>query len=230
MDHAGATFRPPTDLQSAASELFRSDSGSTIIVRYLGYRCSHCVRQLLYINSYAEKLRHLGVRVLAISEDTESQWKQLVTQHNVDTSIFGYVSDPDGAVARRLGAQRIERDTLFDLHATIVRVGSSVKYATFSSEPDMDVARIIGALDHSEAMPVAAAPEFIDRYLQREPVATIVAGPQDGIVEPLDLDSRGNLVESCDREQKRFACKPFHVAHNVDFDGQQRRFCYGTEW
>jgi peroxiredoxin/DNA-binding beta-propeller fold protein YncE len=188
MDHAGATFRPPADLQSAASELFRSNSGSTIIVRYLGYRCSHCVRQLLYINSYAEKLRHLGVRVLAISEDTESQWKQLVTQHNVDTSIFEYVSDPDGAVARRLGAQRIERDTLFDLHATIVRVGSSVKYATFSSEPDMDVARIIGALDHSEAMPVAAAPEFIDRYLQREPVATIVAGPQDGIVEPLDLD------------------------------------------
>jgi len=88
MDHAGATFRPPTDLQSAASELFRSDSGSTIIVRYLGYRCSHCVRQLLYINSYAEKLRHFGVRVLAISEDTESQWQQLVTQHNVDTSIF----------------------------------------------------------------------------------------------------------------------------------------------
>jgi peroxiredoxin/DNA-binding beta-propeller fold protein YncE len=157
-------------------------------VRYLGYRCSHCVRQLLYINSYAEKLQRLGVRVLAISEDASSQWQRFVTQHNMDTSIFRYVSDPDGAIARSLGAQRNEQDTLFDLHATIVSVGGRVTYATFSSEPDMDVARIIGALHQSEAMPTAVAPEFIDRYLQREPVATIVAGPQDGIVEPLDLD------------------------------------------
>ena len=188
MTHGGAPFRPPTDLESAASALLPSDSEPTIIIRYLGYRCSHCVRQLLYINSYAEKLRHLGVHILAISEDPTAEWHQLVAQHDVDTTIFAYLSDPEGEHAQRLGARRMERDTLFDLHATIVRVGSSVKYATFSSEPDMDVARIIGALDHSVAMPVAVAPEFIDRYLQREPVATIVAGPQDGIVEPLDLD------------------------------------------
>jgi hypothetical protein len=44
-------------------------SGSVIVIRYLGFSCTHCVQQLTYLNEHAERLARLGVRVIAFSDD-----------------------------------------------------------------------------------------------------------------------------------------------------------------
>ena len=189
MQHDGRTYSAPSDLYRRASVLIAPTSKPTIIIRYLGYTCSHCVRQLIYINSYADQLLKQGIRVVAISQDERSGWEKLVQAHDLNTEIFTYKEDVSGSIARSIGAVRVVNDTLYDLHSTVVLANNSVRYATFTDEPDMDVARIIGsAVEPAAEMPTAVVPEYIDRYLQREPTTTIVAGPNDGVVEPLDLD------------------------------------------
>lgn len=204
MSHQSRVFRAPSDLlaRSAAvlnASLADSSAKAIIIVRYLGYSCSHCVRQIVYLNTYRDLLISRGVRVIAISTDPTERWKQLVVSQDIDSNLFEYVSDPEGAIARSICARRIENDSLFDLHAAIVRVGASITYASFGIEPDMDVARIVGSIPQSsQAVPAAVEPEFIDRYLKQQPTTTIIAGPSEGVVEPLDLDFNRSALHTDD--------------------------------
>ncbi|MBM4179184.1 MAG: redoxin domain-containing protein [Ignavibacteria bacterium] len=199
MTHSGRAFAAPSDLHQRTRSLRGSSSRTTIIVRYLGYNCSHCVRQLLYMNSYAERLQELGVGVIATSQDDRDRWEKLVQAHHLNQEVFTYIEDPSGSIASVLGSTRTVNDTLYDLHSTIVVDSDSVRYSSYTFEPDMDVARIIGAaVEYGGRMPTAVAPEFIDRYLQRQPATTIVAGPSDGVVEPLDLDFNGSYLHPQD--------------------------------
>ena len=189
MVHATTTYEVPDDLSTATVAITPASDRPTIIVRYLGYTCSHCVAQLLYLNSYAEKLKELGVQVVAISNDPLQKWNRLVEQYNLDTRVFRYTADTEGTLARVIKAQRVVNDTIYDLHATIVRVHGRITYATYSSDPDMDVARIVGAtVPLEQQSPDAVDGSYLDRYLTRQPVSTVIAGPQHGVQEPLDLD------------------------------------------
>jgi peroxiredoxin len=194
MVHEGRGFRTPENLSYAASTIVdpagvHPTTAPTIIIRYLGYTCSHCVRQLVYLNTYREHLLSRGIRVIAVSSDSRARWDQLVESQDLDERLFSYLPDADAQIAVRIAAQRVQNDTTFDLHATIVRVGGSITYATYGTEPDMDVARIIGSIpERAQAIPAAIESEFIDRYLKQQPSVTVVAGPNDGIKEPLDLD------------------------------------------
>ena len=194
MLHDGRTFRAPENLLLKTSTILdaaasQTSAAPTIIVRYLGYTCAHCVRQLAYLNTHRAHLLSRGVRVIAVSSDSRDRWQQLVKAQSLDQHLFSYISDVDGEIADRIHARRIESDTMVDLHATIVRVGESITYATYGTEPDMDVARIIGSIpERPEAAPVAVETEYIDRYLQQQPTVAVIGGPDDGIKEPLDLD------------------------------------------
>lgn len=192
MNHDGGTFPAPSrqELASALSGLpIGAADGRVIIVRYLGYRCSHCVEQLTYLNSRAADLRRLGISVVAISADPTKRWNELVRAHGIDEKVFRYLPDTDGSSARRIGAQRLINDTLRDLHATIVVGKGEIKGAVYSDSPYMDVERIIGlAADGAPAVQLATSSEYIDRYLITSPIVTTVAGPTDGIMEPIDLD------------------------------------------
>ncbi|MFM8770803.1 MAG: hypothetical protein ACKOE4_02080 [Candidatus Kapaibacterium sp.] len=192
MKHNGARFPAPTrrELASALSGLpIGSADGNVIIVRYLGYRCSHCVEQLTYLNSHSADLRRLGISVVAMSADPTKRWNDLVRTHSIDETVFRYLPDTDGSTARRIGAQRLINDTLRDFHATIVVSKGDIKGAVYSDSPYMDVERIIGlSSDGASAVQLATSAEYIDRYLTTKPTVTTVAGPSDGIQEPIDLD------------------------------------------
>ncbi len=180
---------PLSDLTRAVSTLpIERMPDRLIIVRYLGYRCSHCVEQLTYLNEHAAELKRLGIGVVAISGDAPQRWADLVRVQQIDTSVFHYMSDQDGAVARVISAQRVINDTLRDLHATIVSVDRNVRMAVYTDSPYMDVARLIG--EASEGLVASPSPtaEYIDRYLSTSPTITTIAGPADGVREPIDLD------------------------------------------
>ena len=160
-----------------------------IAIRYLGYRCQHCVEQLLYLNQQASGLASLGVSVVAISNDPAQRWQDLVESHAIDTTVFRYVPDPDGSIATALGARRILDDSLLDLHTTIVAVDGAVRMAVYSDNPYMDAARMIGEATHGDgATMLRTDGQYIDRYLSNTPLVTTIAGPQDGIKDPIDLD------------------------------------------
>ncbi|MBU3699756.1 MAG: redoxin domain-containing protein [Candidatus Kapabacteria bacterium] len=191
MSHEGGLLPAPPRAELAravASIPLTQSADRVIIVRYLGYRCAHCVEQLTYLNEHASELKRLGISVVAISTDASERWEDLVRVQNIDTSVFGYVADPDGAIARSISAQQIINDTLRDLHATIVRVGAEVRAAVYSDSPYMDVARIIGQASEGIVASPTATTEYVDRYLQDTPTIKVVASPADGIREPIDLD------------------------------------------
>lgn len=201
MNHDGA-FLPAPPIAQITLALQALPVGQTserlIVVRYLGYRCSHCVEQLTYLNQNSAALKQLGIRVLAISKDDADKWRSLVTAYSIDTTVFSYLPDGSGAAARSLGAVRIDNDTQLDLHATIVRVNGLIRAAVYSESPYMDIARIVGLASEGAELARATSAEFIDRYLTATPKATTVAGPSDGIQEPIDLDFNRSFMHGQD--------------------------------
>ena len=201
MNHDGAFLPAPplTDITRCMASLpVGQTSERLIVVRYLGYRCSHCVEQLTYLNQHSATLKRLGIQVLAISNDAVGKWSSLVAAHAIDTSVFSYLADENASVARSLGAERVVDDTRLDLHATFVRVNGLVRAAVYSESPYMDIARIIGLASEGAESARAPSAEFVDRYLTSKPTVTMVAGPSDGIQEPIDLDFNRSLMHGND--------------------------------
>lgn len=200
-EHSSGLF-PAPPLEQVASTVHEIAAGMArgrlVIVRYLGYRCSHCVEQLTYLNQHADELRRLGIKVLATSHDSRDKWSMLVKEYSIDTAVFRYLPDSDDEIARSLGAVRVINDTLRDMHATVAYVDGWVRAAIYSDSPFMDVARIIGLVtDDTRKIPVAES-EYIDRYLSGTPRVTTVAGPSDGIQDPIDLDFNRSAMQGRD--------------------------------
>lgn len=181
---------PPLAQLSGAVHVIAPDmaQGRLIIVRYLGYRCSHCVEQLTYLNQHSDALRRMGISVLAISHDSRETWSMLMREQGLDTAVFRYKPDEYQDIARSLGALRVIDDTLRDLHATIVCERGLVRAAVYTDSPYMDVARIVGLVADTMPQVPTAESEYIDRYLSGTPRVTTIAGPSDGILDPIDLD------------------------------------------
>lgn len=178
--------------QKLTQEFVNSTSkGRVILIRYLGYTCSHCVEQLTYLNQHSEHLARMGIRVVAISEDPAEIGSSMLKKMKYDKSVFTIQSDPDNVIARGLGAVRTELDTAYDLHATMVLIDGVVKFFRLGETPYMDVERVVAvAIGSAQTQNVAmvSSPRFIDRYVDQQIEITQIAGPNDGLFEPLDLD------------------------------------------
>lgn len=170
-----------------------SYSSPTIIVRYLGYTCRHCVEQLTYLNQNAKALKKLRIHVVAFSPDDAETIEQMIDVMKYDTSVISFYSDPDNNASSLIGATRVENDREVDLHAAIVVYKSVVGLSVVSSDPYMDIQRLVST---AVTMRDAKATETIqsvsshpaDRYLAGTVHVTTIAGPADGINQPLDLD------------------------------------------
>jgi len=165
-----------------------------ILVRYLGFGCTHCVEQLTYLNDHADDLKRLGIDVVAFSEDDAWTNSRLIRRMGYDANVLRIVSDPDNAVARELQAVRMVDDTLRDLHLSMVIRDGRVVFSAYTEQPYMDVERLVAiAVEEADTAPVtmaldADAPHVLDKYLSGNLTITTVAGPADGINAPVDLD------------------------------------------
>lgn len=172
---------------SPAPAFIQTPTGSAIVVRYLGYECKHCVRQLIYLNEHASDLRKLGINVIAISSDPKAQWDLLAENVDLAEDVFSYVADESESIAKELGAIRVISDTLRNLHATIVVQNGVVVFSMYSDEPYMDIDRVVSYAAAEERVQFQTS-HLIDRYLTSAPVVKVIASASDGLVEPLDLD------------------------------------------
>ncbi|MBU3741994.1 MAG: redoxin domain-containing protein, partial [Candidatus Kapabacteria bacterium] len=173
----------------------------TILVRYLGYRCAHCVRQLTYLHQHRAVLQQHGIRVVAMSEDDAATNDRLMQRMGYDPTAITLVSDPDNASARTIGALRAIGDSVLDLHASLVVHRGRVLTSVYGTEPYMDVEHLVQTAVRA-AKPVETPqdfdPQYLRRYLDRPVTAAVIAGPDDGIKEPLDLDFNKGVLHSND--------------------------------
>ena len=192
--HQGVRFFTPTLVVNAA--LFTDgipQTGPVIVVRYLGYRCSHCIEHLRYLNQHAAEFQKLGVHVVATSPDNAARWGELVLRYGFDTTVMSYISDPGNVLAEKLGALPEVNDTVFDAHASIVARDGRVTLSVVSDQPYMDVERLIAHAVPPAAMVIEPS-HVIDQYLANPYSVTPIVTAGDGITSPIDLDfARGPL-------------------------------------
>lgn len=176
------------------------DAGAVIYVRYRGYTCSHCVRQLVYLNEHADALLRLGVRVVAFSSDDARTSSKMVRAFALRTDVIQVVSDADNDVARAIGALRVIDDTTRDMHAALVVRNGTLAFAAYTDEPFMDVERLISKAVGSTTPTFNATDDItpatgegaafgkeLRSYAGTYTVRTI-ATAADGVREPKDLD------------------------------------------
>jgi len=188
---------PPATLQ-VGSDMIRMDTLGTnapvILVRYLGFGCTHCVQQLTYLNDHAAALRELGIRVVAFSEDDQWTSERMIGRMHYDRSVLTIANDPENRAALQgLKAIRQTGDEVTDLHVAMVVSEGTVRFSRYTEQPYLDVEQLVSAAVHAARPPASAAgfaesANALDRYLSGTPTVVAVAGPADGIVAPLDLD------------------------------------------
>jgi peroxiredoxin len=166
-------------------------SGSVIVIRYLGFSCTHCVQQLTYLNEHAERLARLGVRVIAFSDDDAVTVGRMLARLQYDRSVIMVMSDADHVMAQAVGARFVKGDTLFDLHAAVVIREGRVVTSILSDEPYMNINRLVSlAAPQAVKNPSvqAGGSHPVDAYLTAPISVNVVAGPADNINGPVDLD------------------------------------------
>jgi len=119
-----------------------------IVVRYLGYRCEHCVRQILLLDRYAARLKEKNAIVVGISNDPRFRNVEAEQELKLDTAVIRLASDTAGTFAHAIGARIDERDgTMTDLHATLVLKHGRIVFEKLGTTPYMDVEHILKALE-----------------------------------------------------------------------------------
>ncbi len=140
------TTHPLTDLNGAEIDLkaLSEKHTSVLLVRYLGYSCSHCIEQLIALNKRADTLRQLNVRVIAFSEDDAEQNAVLMKKYQFDPTVFTLASDTDNRIGRRFGAVFKEPNgEETNLHAAIVVRRDTIMYAVMDIKPFMAIDSLV---------------------------------------------------------------------------------------
>jgi peroxiredoxin len=138
----GLALRSTTNAPISVEAL--SQEQPVIVIRYLGYGCSHCIEQLLALQKLSATLKAKRIRVIAFSDDTPEQNQTVMTKYGFDPALFTLASDPAKASAYSLGAVYPETDgTLTELHVSMVVQRGRVNFAHFDSKPMMDVQALL---------------------------------------------------------------------------------------
>jgi thioredoxin-dependent peroxiredoxin len=121
-----------------------SQKKPVIVIRYLGYSCSHCIEQLLGLQKLTTRLKAREIRVIAFSDDLPEQNQTVVQKYGFDPAVFTFAFDPAKSLARSIGAvYKEEDDTMTELHVSLVVRAGRVDFANFDTKPYMDVENLI---------------------------------------------------------------------------------------
>jgi thioredoxin-dependent peroxiredoxin len=121
-----------------------SERGTVIVIRYLGYSCSHCIEQLLALQKLTDRLKAAKVRVIAFSDDTPDQNAIVIQKYNFDPSVFTFAFDPATSLGRSIGAVYKEDDgTNTELHVALIVRKGRIDFAHFDTKPYADVQGLV---------------------------------------------------------------------------------------
>ena len=133
---------PSWELPDAKGESVSSlefEKKPTLLVFYLGFGCSHCVRQLAVIEPETDKFKELGINIAAVSTETIEE----LAASNKASEILGSLSfplmaDPQLRVFKQFRAYDDFEQT--PLHGTFLIDGEGkVRWQDISYEPFTDI-------------------------------------------------------------------------------------------
>jgi len=125
----------------------RSATQPVLVVRYLGYSCSHCIEQLIELQKHSTELKAQGLHIVAFSEDTAEENAAVQKKYGFDREVFTFASDPANLAATALGGVYKEQDgSETELHISLVVKGGVVRFAHFDTKPMMDIPALLTAL------------------------------------------------------------------------------------
>jgi len=125
----------------------RSAARPVLVVRYLGYSCSHCIEQLIALQKHSAALKAQGLHIVAFSEDTVEDNAVVQKKYGFDREVFTFASDPANLAATALGGVYKEQDgSETALHISLVVKGGVVRFAHFDTKPMMDIPALLTAL------------------------------------------------------------------------------------
>lgn len=134
---------------------------SLLLVRYLGYSCSHCIAQLTALNTHADTLKKLGVHVIAFSEDDSQKNLALMKKYNFDPDVITLASDKDNMAGKLLNANYKEPNgDETSLHAAIVVRHNTVMFAVMDTQPFMAIDSLIKESQRTEPLEVIPPKEL----------------------------------------------------------------------
>lgn len=142
------TILPLVQLQNTDRSSFSiaelSEKQSVIVIRYLGYGCSHCIEQLLALKKLTARLKSDNIRVVAFSDDPPEQNEMVVQKYKFSQDVFTFAFDPAKSMGRSIGAVYKEEDgTSTELHVTMIVRNRRVGFAHFDTKPMMEIEEII---------------------------------------------------------------------------------------
>ncbi len=138
-----ATLLQNTD-KTSLSPAELSEQGTVIVIRYLGYGCSHCIEQLLALQKLTSRLKSARVKVIAFSDDMPEQNLVVVQKYEFDPAVFSFAFDPAKSLGRSIGAVYTEDDgAKTELHVSMVVRKRRVEFAHFDTKPMMDVEELL---------------------------------------------------------------------------------------
>jgi peroxiredoxin len=121
-----------------------SQKKPVIVIRYLGYGCSHCIEQLLALQKLTDLLKSEQIRVIAFSDDLPEQNQTVVQKYNFDPAVFTFAFDPAKSLARSIGAVYREEDgAMTELHVSLIVRAGRVDFANFDTKPYMNVEDLV---------------------------------------------------------------------------------------
>jgi peroxiredoxin len=139
---------PPLSLRNTRNEAIAivpmTMQQPVIVIRYLGYSCSHCIEQLLELQEMTDSLKACNVKVLAFSDDTPAQNETVMRKYGFDPAVFTFAADPAQSSASSLGAVYRETDgTKTELHVALVVVRGRVTFANFDTKPFTNMKKLL---------------------------------------------------------------------------------------
>jgi peroxiredoxin len=130
--------------KTSFSAVALSQKKPVIVIRYLGYGCSHCIEQLLALQKLTDRLKAGQIRVIAFSDDLPEQNQTVVQKYAFDPAVFTFAFDPAKSLARSIGAVYKEEDgTMTELHVSLIVRAGRVDFANFDTKPYMDIENLI---------------------------------------------------------------------------------------
>ena len=165
-----------------------SEKSPVILIRYNGYKCSHCAEQLLLLKKLTASLKKQGIRVFAFSPDTERETSSFRTANNFDSSVFTFLSDTDNIFGKHIGAVYEKNGETVQNHVALVISKGIIRFVNYGEEPFMNV-RLLYDRAFNEVLHTSVKKNAQENALQSEAgdyvIKTIAQYPD--VVNPTDL-------------------------------------------
>jgi peroxiredoxin len=145
---SGVSLPPVTNVHGERVDVVQmSHARPVIAIRFLGAICSHCMEQIVQINSLAATYKASNARVIVFSEDPIEKCRETIAEYHLDTTLITMCNDSANRCSRALGTTITETDgSITELHAFLVLDQGRVVFEKYSTSPMMALQAVLDLL------------------------------------------------------------------------------------